>query len=278
MPSITTLEGMRSLADDLFARQRLFDDRESIERRLHALAPEIGADSSTSLSAAFDLLYQRLRLLYPSEFVLKSEIVNRVFLARHDPREATVLTEMRVGKNRVDLVVVNGTTTAYEVKSRFDSLARLTDQLDAYLRVFERVFVVCDKAKAQDVLGLARPEVGVMVSTASGGFRYARKAASSPLVDRGSIFACMRKPEYIRMAARRFDDLPEVPNMRQRAAFHALLETLPMQAFQQEFARVLRERGSHPSDATAMNQLPYGMRLRYYELPKELRSRCLAWI
>lgn len=269
---------MRALADEIFAKELLFADQSTVYERVNAAAAAAGVDATwTSLQEALDLLYGRLRLLYPSEFVLKNELLNRIFLTRHNPLNATVLTEMRVGRNRVDLVVVNGTTTAYEVKSRFDSLARVRAQTQAYLTVFERVYVVCDQHKAAEALSITQPEVGVMVITANGGFRYARKAAPSTCLDRRAMLTCMRKPEYQSVARRRFGELPEVPNMRERATYLEMFETLSVRDLQREFVCVLRERGLHPGDQDAMKVLPYAMRIRYYELSKQERSQLRGW-
>lgn len=270
---------MRSLAEAVFAKEHLFADGATVYEQICAATATAGLEVTwTSLQEAFDLLYRRLRLLYPSEFFLKNELLNRIFLTRHNPLEATVLTEMRVGKKRVDLVVVNGTTTAYEIKSRFDSLVRVRAQTDTYLTVFERVYVVCDQQKVREALEITRPEVGVMVVVADGGFRYARKATPSPFLDRGAMLTCMRKPEYQAVTLRRFGALPQVPNMQERSTYLKMFESLPIRSLHREFVRVLRDRGAHPGDGEAMNALPYAMRIRYYELSKKERDRLIQWV
>jgi hypothetical protein len=266
------------MSDDLFAKQYLLEDEPTVAVALRRYASDFGVPiDNMSVRDALDTLYVRLRLLYPAEFVLKNELLNRIFLARHNPSKATVLTEMRVGQNRVDLVAVNGTTTAYEVKSRFDSLARLNAQVSSYLSVFERVYVVCDPKKIERIAHVVDPTVGIMVTNAAGGFRTIRKAAASARLDHAAMFDCLRKPEYQAIARRRFGTLPVVPNMFERASYLEMFRTLPMRALQSDFAAVLRLRGMHPHDAAAMQDLPYSMRLRYYELSKSDRWMVKHW-
>lgn len=266
------------ISDKLFAKQYLLEEEPSVAAALRRYACDFGISiESMSVREALDTLYTRLRLLYPAEFVLKNEVLNRIFLARHDPSRATVLTEMRVGQNRVDLVAVNGTTTAYEVKSRFDSLARLSTQVSSYLSVFERVYVVCDPKKVERILQAVDPTVGVVATNASGGFRTIRKASSSTKLDHAAMFDCLRKPEYQAIAKRRFGTLPAVPNMFERGVYLEMFRTLSSRALHAEFASALRVRGMHPHDAEAMQDLPYSMRLRYYELSKADRWMVKRW-
>ena len=54
----------------------------------------------------------------------------------------TFLQEVRIGKNIADMVVVNGKSIAYEIKTEFDTFVRLETQLTSYLKVFDKVFMV----------------------------------------------------------------------------------------------------------------------------------------
>jgi hypothetical protein len=47
-------------------------------------------------------------------------------------------------EGRIDVVVVNGALSGFEIKSRRDSLARLPRQADLYSRVFDHATLVCD--------------------------------------------------------------------------------------------------------------------------------------
>lgn len=58
--------------------------------------------------------------------------------------DTTILHEMKVYRPtaRVDVAVVNGEITAFEIKSDVDSFARLKDQIAGYDAVFDRISIV----------------------------------------------------------------------------------------------------------------------------------------
>src|SRR5688572_23592566 len=49
------------------------------------------------------------------------------------------------GRARVDMVVVNGEINGFEIKSEYDTLARLPHQVEIYNRVLEKVTIICGK-------------------------------------------------------------------------------------------------------------------------------------
>ncbi len=71
--------------------------------------------------------------------------------------DTTVVEEMGIwaGTVRIDVAVINGELTGFELKSERDTLARLPDQADVYGMVFDRLYLVTtDKhfRKAKDII------------------------------------------------------------------------------------------------------------------------------
>src|SRR5690242_16453091 len=73
------------------------------------------------------------------EYIYKAALTQKVLLGTHSLQTACMLTEFRVGKCKADLAILNGTATAYEIKSERDSLARLERQVLTYMDVFAKV-------------------------------------------------------------------------------------------------------------------------------------------
>src|SRR3954468_16508914 len=90
----------------------------------------------------FELAYAILQNSYRCEYLYKNAIAVKILLGRHSPKTATLLTEVAVSGCKADLVLVNGTTVAYEIKTELDSLDRLPAQLQAYMQTFDQVYVV----------------------------------------------------------------------------------------------------------------------------------------
>ena len=58
------------------------------------------------------------------------------------------------GKRRIDMAVVNGELTGYEIKSDMDTLARLVGQANAYGSVLDRVVLVTTERHVDSALPL----------------------------------------------------------------------------------------------------------------------------
>lgn len=92
--------------------------------------------------------------------------------------DAAFISEMFIGdfSRRADLIVANGSLAAYEIKSAADDVSRLSGQLETYLRLFERVTVVCAATHLERVLSIVPLSVGVWVVAADGQFETLRRA------------------------------------------------------------------------------------------------------
>ena len=76
------------------------------------------------------------------EYIYKAALTHKILLGKHSLQTASMLNEFRVGQCKADLVILNGTSTVYEVKSERDSLSRLERQVAAYATVFAQVYVI----------------------------------------------------------------------------------------------------------------------------------------
>ena len=117
----------------------------------------------TTFGDAFRMAYDVLCEEYRSEYVFKNALAQRLLLERHTLDEAVLLTELRVGVAKADAVILNGTSTVYEIKTALDNLDRLPSQLESYTQVFDRVNVVTVDTMVESVMAIAPPRVGVMV-------------------------------------------------------------------------------------------------------------------
>ncbi|APZ91065.1 sce7726 family protein [Fuerstiella marisgermanici] len=117
----------------------------------------------TELGHLFDCAFSYLRrTCNRHEYVYKAAITRRVLLGEHNLNTASMLTEFRVGRCIADVVILNGTATAYEVKSERDNLARLPLQIEEYLRVFATVNVIAGENHLEEVLGCVPDAVGIL--------------------------------------------------------------------------------------------------------------------
>lgn len=79
--------------------------------------------------------------------------------------DCVILDEMAAAQHsaRADLAVINGSLSAFEIKSDRDSLQRLDGQLAIYLACFDFVTVVCTARHVAAVHRLAPRRVGILI-------------------------------------------------------------------------------------------------------------------
>jgi hypothetical protein len=92
----------------------------------------------------------------------------KTWLVRHlcetgEAKGAKVLSELCVAgfSRRVDVVLANGSLTAFEIKGEFDTLDRLPGQVETFSRYFEGVTVVCAPKHTSKVIAMVPEDIGV---------------------------------------------------------------------------------------------------------------------
>ena len=166
------------------------------------------------LSNWFDFFYHLLFSHYRCEYIYKNAIA-RLYLAQEDVQNSLLTSELRVGESRSDVVILNGTSTVYEIKSEYDSFERLDGQIADYRKVFDYIVVVTTQEKAELVGDQVPESVGVMSLTGQRKLDVWREPSSNKEnVDPGTVFDCMRQAEFCEVVENEFGEVPKVPNSR----------------------------------------------------------------
>jgi hypothetical protein len=213
-------------------------------------------------------IYQNALSDRPQEYIFKNEIANQLFLARHSPDSNGLMTEFRVGATRLDLVVANGTTTCYEIKTDRDELHRLHSQLTSASLVFDRIYVVTTPRymEAACVILESFPHVGMYILGERSKLREVRSAASNVgSIQASAVFDCLRRDEYVAFLKRAFGSAPNVPNTRIYTACKEMFCTLSSAEAHKAFKGALRSRSSRKGDSADCKCVPYEARLLYLD-------------
>jgi len=170
-------------------------------------------DLSMSLGQFFDWAYDLLFKNYRCEYIYKNVIANKILLGKHSLNTSHMLTEFRVGTCKADAVVINGTSTVYEIKSEFDSFARLKKQIQTYLETFDHINVITSANQAAKLESILPANAGILVLTNRNTITTIRESQSnkkniSPTV----LFDSLRKNEYLKIINDYFGTKPDVPN------------------------------------------------------------------
>jgi len=172
-------------------------------------------DGDMCLSDFFDFTYDFCLQNYRNEYVYKNAITNKILLGRHSLNTSTMLTEFRVGNCKADAVILNGSSTVYEIKSEYDTFERLENQISAYMNVFDKINVVTDESQLKKLKEILPVSVGIMVLSKKNTIKEVRAAQSNKAnVKPSVIFDSLKQSEYIKIIRDCFGHVPEVPNTR----------------------------------------------------------------
>lgn len=228
-----------------------------------------------TVGEAFDLAFRSLRSLgNRDEYVYRSAITQKILLGQHSLRSATMLGEARVGMRKADVIVLNGTSTAYEIKSERDSLARLHNQVTSYSLVFAAVNVVTSPNHLEAVLRQVPADVGVLVLSKRFTLRTVRTAVGDPSrTDPVAVLDFVRAAEASAILHRIGIDTPNVPNTQLRSRLRDIFVDLDPADVHEEMVTVLKETRSQRSASDFIASIPMSLRAAMLTLNMDSASR-----
>lgn len=204
--------------------------------------------------AAFNLLKVRgLR----NEYVYKAALTHNVLLGIHSFKTASMVSEFRVGFSKADVVIFNGTSTVYEIKSERDNLNRLNGQINDYRKVFARVFVICSPDHVNAVEKLVPDDVGILILSRWNRITTARESQDRAAdLCQASILASITNAEAISMLKLCNANIPNVPNTRLRSALKSEFLLIDPSTLHSAMVTTLKRTRSAISLKAALQNLP----------------------
>lgn len=202
------------------------------------------------------------------EYIYKAALTQKILLGRHSLQTASMLNEFRVGQCKADVVILNGTSTVYEVKSERDSLSRLERQVEAYSLVFARLYVIAAEMHVPAVMASVPKDVGVMRLNSRYQISTVREA-----VDRAddtspsAIFDAIRTAEARLILKARGITIPVVPNTRLNAALRELFVQLMPRDAHDGMVDVLRKTRNLLPLSALVAQLPLSLQTAALSVP-----------
>lgn len=210
----------------------------------------------------FEFFYSLLLEQYRCEYVYKNTVATNLYLDRYQlPEDSVLSNEFRAGNSRADVAIINCTSTVFEIKSQYDSLSRLEQQIVDYRSVFDRIFIVTTDKKAKSVLDKIDPLIGVMVLDDSGTLDEIREARSNKAnTDPAAIFNCMRQAEFCSAIEDVHGYIPDVPNSKlYRESKKLFCQLSPSDAHDLMVSKI-RTRGKRKPFSDLINDAPNSLK------------------
>lgn len=226
--------------------------------RQSGIDPDV--ESLRSLSEAFEFAYEVLLRHRRSEYVYKNAIASKILLGRHSLRTAALLQELPIYDAKADLVLLNGTSVAYEIKTELDSLDRLQQQLASYTRAIDQVFVATHESLVDRLSRVIPANVGLLALTHSYSLQKVRDAASNlDNLEHSGLFNLLRRQEYTAIIRRQFGVTPKVPNTLIYRTCLKHFEDLPIERAHDEVVMTLKARAQALVSGDAVAKSPHSL-------------------
>lgn len=207
---------------------------------------------------AFDSAFAILKIAgQRDEYIYRTALTHKILMGKHSLRTASMLNEFRAGACKADLVILNGTATAYEIKSERDSLARLANQVENYKRVFATVNVIASESHVEGVLSTVSEDVGVLCLSKRYRISCIREARDCPeRLCPTTVFESLRAPEAIAILEVLGVPVPQVPNTQRHAVLRELFSSLEPAALHVQMVRTLKRTRDLAPLSELVDQLP----------------------
>lgn len=242
-PSSTQLSAMTRLFSSAVFREMASKGRSPLFSRLMGLTDIANhCSSDATVGEAFDAAFGVLKTAgHRDEYIYRSALTHNVLMGTHSLNTACMLTEFRAGSCKDDLAILNGTATVYEIKSERDSLARLTNQVENYKRVFAKVFVIASESHIAGVLDTVPGDVGVMMLGSRYRISTVREAGDQPeRICPATVFDSLRAAEAAAILKSLAIAVPDVPNTQRHTAMRALFNDLDPAAVHVAMVKTLK--------------------------------------
>lgn len=247
-------KGQLSTISALFAYKQIlkFDSRS-----ISGSNDRVSSTLMDVLNSYYNLLFEN----YRCEYIYKNEIVNQILLKNHTTK-AKLYTEVEIHDSKADVVIINGTSSVYEIKTELDTLDRLPKQLAAYKLVFDKVYVVTHYSKLEAVLSIVKPDIGIMILGKNGKLRKLRNAKSNKQKTKPQYtFNLLHREEYIRIIRDHYGSAPDVSPVKIFQACKKLFTKLSPELAHDYMVEALRNRGIPLHRENLLNSLPYSLKL-----------------
>lgn len=208
----------------------------------------------------YEDVYAHLMRHYRCEYVYKNSLARRLVFERHSLATATLLAEFRVGTRKADVVVLNGTSSVYEIKTHLDNLDRLPAQIQAYRTVLDRIYVVTNETMATKVAAALDGDIGVIVLTDAAELEELRASAShASAASPDAMFQSLRQAEYRAIIRNALGAPTDFPSGIMWQECRKLFAQIPAERAHALMVQTLHQRGRVPGLEDFLASLPQSL-------------------
>ena len=142
--------------------------------------------------------YSVISKYYRCEYVYKNELI-KLLLKKYGTRNSVYSNEFRVGNSIADMVMFNGESKAFEIKTEYDTPRRLDKQMDDYKRFFDKCYIIVPEDKVDEYRDILESTTGIIAMSRNNGriiLKEIRHAEQNERFEFEALMSCLRTEEY----------------------------------------------------------------------------------
>jgi hypothetical protein len=247
-----------------FAHLLKHDDWDFIHRQIIDYDIEKLGKSFETYADYLSYIYNVLLKEYRCEYIYKNEIINKLLLKKYGTKDTVVINEFKVGDSVADMVMFNGVSKAFEIKTELDSEKRLNSQLADYQQIFQESYIVTHESLVDKYSKLSENSGIIAIQQNGRTFTMTevRKAVIQTEIDSTTLMRSVRTNEYKNIIVNYYGQLPEVNGFEMYDACAVLMKQIPAATLHRLFISELKKRKTNTNELKSFN--------------KELRQLCLS--
>ena len=230
-----------------FAKLLKYDDYSFIDAKIERYdLLKVGSDINTYYDY-IQYVYHQLKKDYKNEYVYKNTFINCLLLEKYRIKDTIAINEFRVGNSIADIVMFNGTSKAFEIKTELDSNKRLSTQIADYSKIFKECYVITHESLTEKYLR-ADNQIGIIEfieRPKSVLMREVRKAKENKTIDPETLIRSVRTSEYKNIIKKFYGELPEMNSFNMFEICKGMMKYIPQETLNQLFIDELKNRKSN---------------------------------
>jgi hypothetical protein len=182
---------------------------------------------------------------YQNEYIFKNEFLNNWLIKELGEINSQIFSEFRVGNSIADLVMFNGCSKIFEIKTELDSDSRLTLQLENYKKAFNQIFLIIPKSKL-NIYEKQDASVGLITydPKSENTFSVYRKAKLNLDIEPSAIMSILHTNEYKSIVGIYYGTLPQMTSFNQYKVCNELISEIPKSKLNILFIDEMKKRSS----------------------------------
>lgn len=189
-------------------------------------------------------VYQILENNYQNEYIFKNSFLNEWLIKEIGQNNTKVYNEFRVGNAVADLVMFNGKSKVFEIKTEFDSTKRLNLQIENYSKAFNQIFLIVPESKLS-IYSKIDKNIGLISFNNNEKlekFILQRDAFTNSEVDYDTIMKVLHTNEYKSIVESFYGELPIMTSFNQYNICRELIKKIPNNTLNKKFIEKMKSR------------------------------------